>query len=42
MLVVAEGIENQPTLDILAELGSDLAQGYVIVNPCRVTISLSG
>lgn len=31
--VVAEGIENRETLDLLAELGCDLAQGYLISRP---------
>lgn len=31
--VVAEGIEDQPTLDWLAEQGCDLAQGYFISRP---------
>ncbi|MGH8869828.1 MAG: putative bifunctional diguanylate cyclase/phosphodiesterase [Actinomycetes bacterium] len=31
--VVAEGIEDQPTLDQLARLGCDLAQGYHLARP---------
>ena len=31
--VVAEGIEDGATLDLLRELGCDLAQGYVISKP---------
>jgi EAL domain-containing protein (putative c-di-GMP-specific phosphodiesterase class I) len=31
--VVAEGIEDQPTLDLLARLGCDYAQGYHVSNP---------
>ena len=31
--VVAEGVEDQLTLDALAELGCDLAQGYFISRP---------
>ncbi|MEW5709369.1 MAG: GGDEF domain-containing phosphodiesterase [Pseudomonadota bacterium] len=33
MEVVAEGVENQDTLGCLAELGIDLAQGYLISKP---------
>jgi diguanylate cyclase (GGDEF)-like protein/PAS domain S-box-containing protein len=31
--VVAEGIEDQPTWDLLAKLGCDTAQGYLISRP---------
>ena len=31
--MVAEGIEDQPTLDLLRELGCDQAQGYLISHP---------
>ncbi len=31
--MVAEGIEDQPTLDLLRELGCDQAQGYLISRP---------
>jgi diguanylate cyclase len=31
--VVAEGIEDEATLDLLRELGCDLAQGYLISKP---------
>ena len=31
--VVAEGIEDVATLDLLSELGCDLAQGYFISRP---------
>ena len=31
--VVAEGIEDQPTWDLLAQLGCDTAQGYFISKP---------
>ena len=31
--VVAEGIEDSATLELLAELGCDLAQGYFISKP---------
>jgi diguanylate cyclase (GGDEF)-like protein len=31
--VVAEGIEDKPTLDLLAEMGCDLAQGYYVSMP---------
>ncbi|HEV7663626.1 MAG TPA: EAL domain-containing protein [Chloroflexota bacterium] len=30
LLVLAEGVEDQPTWDLLAELGCDLAQGYFL------------
>jgi diguanylate cyclase len=32
--VVAEGIEDKATLDLVSELGCDLAQGYFISKPC--------
>jgi EAL domain-containing protein (putative c-di-GMP-specific phosphodiesterase class I) len=31
--VVAEGIEDQPTWDLLGQLGCDTAQGYLISRP---------
>jgi EAL domain-containing protein (putative c-di-GMP-specific phosphodiesterase class I) len=31
--VVAEGVEDAPTLDVLRELGCDIAQGYYIARP---------
>jgi len=31
--VVAEGIEDVATLDLLSELGCDVAQGYFISRP---------
>jgi len=31
--VVAEGVEDAPTLDVLRELGCDVAQGYYIARP---------
>lgn len=31
--VVAEGVEDQPTLDLLREIGCDYAQGYLISRP---------
>ncbi len=33
MTVVAEGIEDQDTWDLLADLGCDVAQGYFIARP---------
>jgi diguanylate cyclase (GGDEF)-like protein/PAS domain S-box-containing protein len=33
MQVVAEGVENRETWDLLAELGCDLAQGYYVSRP---------
>ncbi|RLJ22349.1 hypothetical protein DJ031_01110 [bacterium endosymbiont of Escarpia laminata] len=33
MKVVAEGIENQETWDLLSDLGCDVAQGYFIARP---------
>ena len=33
MVVVAEGIEDKATLEELADLGCDLAQGYLISRP---------
>ena len=37
MAVVAEGVENEPTLARLAELGCDLGQGYGISRPLPST-----
>jgi EAL domain-containing protein (putative c-di-GMP-specific phosphodiesterase class I) len=34
--VVAEGVENQETLDLLAVLGCDSIQGYFISRPMSV------
>ncbi len=31
--VIAEGIENQPQLETLRELGGDAVQGYLIGQP---------
>jgi diguanylate cyclase (GGDEF)-like protein len=33
LITVAEGVEDQPTLELLADLGCDLAQGYFIAQP---------
>ncbi|HXQ66125.1 MAG TPA: EAL domain-containing response regulator [Alphaproteobacteria bacterium] len=33
LIAVAEGVEDQATLEVLAELGCDLAQGYFISRP---------
>ncbi|MCP4040901.1 MAG: EAL domain-containing protein, partial [Gammaproteobacteria bacterium] len=33
MLVVSEGVEDQRSWDLLADLGCDLAQGYFIAKP---------
>jgi len=33
LLVVAEGVEERETLDLLRELGCDIAQGYLISRP---------
>ena len=35
--VVAEGVENKRTVDMLEELGADMAQGYYISRPLPVT-----
>jgi len=35
--VVAEGIEDTATLDLLRELGCDVAQGYLISQPMPAT-----
>jgi len=35
--VVAEGVEDEPTLDLLASFGCDLAQGYHIGRPMSAT-----
>ena len=33
---IAEGVEDQPTLDLLAELGVDLAQGFLLGRPAPI------
>jgi diguanylate cyclase len=33
MTVVAEGVEDDATLTLLAEIGCDIAQGYAIARP---------
>ncbi len=33
MQVVAEGVENRETLDLLGEMGCDIAQGYQVARP---------
>jgi EAL domain-containing protein (putative c-di-GMP-specific phosphodiesterase class I) len=33
MRVVAEGVEDKPSLDLLARMGCDLAQGYYFARP---------
>jgi EAL domain-containing protein (putative c-di-GMP-specific phosphodiesterase class I) len=33
MLIVAEGVEDQPTLDCLRALGSDMVQGAFLCSP---------
>jgi len=33
MKTVAEGIENQETFDFLANIGCDIAQGFMICRP---------
>ena len=35
MSVVAEGVEDRQTWDLLSELGSDVAQGYFMARPMR-------
>jgi EAL domain-containing protein (putative c-di-GMP-specific phosphodiesterase class I) len=35
LLVAAEGVEDQPTLDYLNSMTCDLAQGYLIARPMR-------
>lgn len=35
--VVAEGIEDQFTIDLLTEMGCDVGQGYFIGRPCAVS-----
>jgi EAL domain-containing protein (putative c-di-GMP-specific phosphodiesterase class I) len=37
MRVIAEGVEDQATLDLLAQLGADVAQGYVLSRPQSAT-----
>ena len=38
MTVVAEGVEDDDTLDALAEIGCDIAQGYGIARPAPVEV----
>jgi diguanylate cyclase (GGDEF)-like protein len=35
LVVVAEGVENQPTWDTLADMGCDMGQGYHICRPLQ-------
>ena len=35
--VVAEGVENQPALDLLTRLGCDTIQGFLISKPLPIT-----
>jgi EAL domain-containing protein (putative c-di-GMP-specific phosphodiesterase class I) len=35
--VVAEGIEDQSTIDLLSELGCDVGQGYFVGRPCAMS-----
>ncbi len=34
--VVAEGVEDQATLELLGTMGCDIAQGYLLTRPCPV------
>jgi len=36
LTVVAEGVETQGQLDLLAELGCDVVQGFLYAPPCRL------
>lgn len=36
LAVVAEGVANQRQLDLLREMGCDLAQGFIFSRPCNV------
>jgi EAL domain-containing protein (putative c-di-GMP-specific phosphodiesterase class I) len=36
--VVAEGVEDEPTIDRLTELGADVGQGYFIARPMRADV----
>jgi len=38
MQVVAEGIEDEPTMERLADLGADVGQGYFIARPMRASL----
>jgi EAL domain-containing protein (putative c-di-GMP-specific phosphodiesterase class I) len=38
MRVVAEGIEDEPTIDRLAVLGADVGQGYFIARPMQANM----
>ncbi|MBT5231133.1 MAG: EAL domain-containing protein [Methylococcales bacterium] len=37
LTVIAEGVEDQATLDILQEMGCDMAQGYYVCRPANIT-----
>ena len=38
MTVVAEGVEDDATLSMLAEIGCDIAQGYAIARPAPAAV----
>jgi diguanylate cyclase (GGDEF)-like protein len=45
LIVIAEGVEKRPQLEMLAQLGCDLVQGYLLHEPCepgRLTSLLTG
>ena len=42
LITVAEGVENEPTLQLLRSLGVDLVQGYHVGYPARMTAGGTG
>jgi EAL domain-containing protein (putative c-di-GMP-specific phosphodiesterase class I) len=40
--VVAEGVETREQWSLLADLGCDVAQGYLVARPCRATLCPPG
>lgn len=41
LLTIAEGVEDESTLDLLRELGADLVQGYLLGRPAPLSASVA-